>query len=126
MWSFLKAIGILALSGNALYADTFVYLNPPVKKSVVISSLTPFDEALHKEMQKYPRDSAFFVDGKTGKILSVNQLPSKQSLASSPEKQPPKTKPTASTKAQKPISKFQSATSVIPYEMQEERIELLQ
>lgn len=124
MRPFLKAIGALILISNALYADTFVHLNLPIKKSVAISPLTPFDEALHKEMQKYPKNSAFFVDGKTGKILSVNQLPSKQSLASIPKQQPSKTNPTA--RAKKPISKFQAATGVIPYEMQEERIELLQ
>lgn len=107
------SVGILALSlaGNTLYADTFVSSNPPSpqKKYVPITPLTPFDEALRKEMQKYPRDSAFFVDGRTGKILSVNRLP-KESPRLAPK---PTYEPTP-----KPAPK-------IPYEMQEERIDLL-
>ncbi|MBX7490331.1 hypothetical protein [Helicobacter turcicus] len=106
-------VSILALSliGNTLYADTFVSPNPPSppKKQVSVTPLTPFDEALKREMQKYPKDSAFFVDGRTGKIISVNRLP-KESPKLAPK---PTHNPTP-----KPTPK-------IPYKMQEERIELL-
>ncbi|WP_299547522.1 hypothetical protein [uncultured Helicobacter sp.] len=116
MRSFLRifsaSIIVLSLSANTLCADTFVILKSP-KKHAPISPLTPFDEALKREMQKYPKDSAFFVDGRTGKILSVNKLPKRvqKPLINSSYKTAPKPK--------KPAPK-------IPYEMQEERIELLQ
>lgn len=117
MQSLLKIFtaGILSLSITALYADNFVSPKPP-KKHASISPLTPFDEALKREMQKYPKDSAFFIDGRTGKIISVNKLPKKLSK--------PALKP-APKHPHKVAPKPKKAPK-IPYEMQEERIELLQ
>ncbi|MDD6055350.1 MAG: hypothetical protein SOW25_03090 [Helicobacter sp.] len=110
MYSKLLLASFIAFSFfNSAIADNFVQTSS-AKKIAKISPLTPFDEALKKEMQKYPKDSAFFVDGRTGKIISVNKLPKnlKQSQSSTPQVKQPK------------------SAETIPYKMQEERIYLLQ
>ncbi|MCI5968434.1 hypothetical protein [Helicobacter sp.] len=108
---------IASLASTILYADNFVQTLPKASKNKLVSLLTPFDEALKREMQKYPKDSAFFVDGRTGKIISVNRLPK------TPSKLAPKQTQKVKTKAMNPTTK---PNPKIPYEMQEERIELLQ
>lgn len=118
MRSFLKTFSlsllVLGINSSLLHADTFISPKSS-QKYTSISPLTPFDEALKKEMQKYPKNSAFFVDGRTGKILSVNKLPNKKSITKS-----------TSTLPQKAPEEIKKSSSKIPYNMQEERIELLQ
>lgn len=98
-----------SLSTN-IFADTFVSpTSNPTQRYAPITPLTPFDEALRREMQKYPKDSAFYVDGRTGKIISVTKLPK---VKSAPAKYQSTYKPTPK----------QPKT---PYKMQEERIDLL-
>lgn len=97
-------------------ADNFVQATAPAaepKVVVKVPPLTPFDETLQREMRKYPQDSMFFVDGKTGKILSVNKTPSVKSSGANPGKFYPRdeVKP-------KP-------NEIAPYKIQEERIDLL-
>ena len=96
--------------GTSAFADTFVSpSSKPTQRYAPITPLTPFDEALRREMQKYPKDSAFYVDGRTGKIISVNKLPKVKS-----------------TPAQKPSTyKPAPRQPKMPYEIQEERIDLL-
>ena len=93
-----------------MFADTFVSpTSNPTQRYAPITPLTPFDEALRREMQKYPKDSAFYVDGRTGKIISVNKLPK---VKSNPAQKPSTYKPAP-------------RQPKMPYEMQEERIDLL-
>ncbi|WP_111228815.1 hypothetical protein [Helicobacter valdiviensis] len=109
----LMALISLSFSAN-IFADTFVQVAPK-KKPMPISPLTPFDKALQKEIAKYPKDTAFYIDGRTGKIISATKPPKIKS-------QPPKIHPKPNT----PAPKSPKAPKPIPYEMQEERIELLQ
>ncbi len=118
-WVFL----LVFLICPALYADTFVSVNPQKRLSNSItkyqlSPLTPFDEALKNEMQKYPKDSAFFVDGRTGKILSVKPLANskRQAHPAQTRQAPQRQNPTPNI----------NGTRLPPYQMQEEYIELLQ
>ena len=99
-------ISILTLfSIKILQADNFI--SQPSKQAP-ITPLSTFDKIFQQERQKYPNDSVFFVDGRTGKIVSVNRLPK------------------TSKQVAKPIPRStQKPTQKIPYEMQEERIELL-
>ena len=77
--------------GTSAFADTFVSpSSKPTQRYAPITPLTPFDEALRREMQKYPKDSAFYVDGRTGKIISVNKLPK---VKSTPAQKPSTYKP---------------------------------
>ena len=99
-------------------ADNFVQATTPAaepKVVVKVPPLTPFDETLQREMQKYPQDSMFFVDGKTGKILSVNKTPSIKSSGPNPGKFYPR-----ETKEMK-----NQPNEFVPYQIQEERIDLL-
>ncbi|WP_297809530.1 hypothetical protein [uncultured Helicobacter sp.] len=102
---------------TSMNADNFVQATkPPVEPKVVVKvpPLTPFDETLQQEMKKYPQDSMFFVDGKTGKILSVNKTPSVKSSGPNPGKFYPRDEVV-------PNNPNQTA----PYKIQEERIDLL-
>ncbi|TLD85356.1 hypothetical protein LS70_002085 [Helicobacter sp. MIT 11-5569] len=120
MQSLLRVLSIsvlvFSLTNSTLYADIFVTPKPSENKSytyTVVSPLTPFDETLKREMEKYPKDSAFFVDGRTGKIISVAK--------------PPKTRPTTESQYKAtPENLPAPIRNAAPYEMQEERIELLQ
>lgn len=96
---------------QTVIADNFVQLKSP-KKPAKITPLTPFDKALKKEMEKYPKDSAFFIDGRTGKIISINKIPKQKDIKKITKKHPPK-------------PPKQDTPKVVPYEIQEERIKLL-
>lgn len=98
-------------------ADNFVQTTPPPvapKVVVKVPPLTPFDATLQKEMRKYPQDSMFFVDGKTGKILSVNKTPNVKSSGKNPGKFYPKK-----------AKETKQPNEVVPYQIQEERVDLL-
>lgn len=103
--------------GTFANADNFVQTTPPhVEPKVVVKvpPLTPFDATLQEEMRKYPQDSMFFVDGKTGKILSVNKTPSVKSSG----KNPGKFYPRGAKETKRPNEN-------VPYQIQEERVNLL-
>ncbi|WP_026943296.1 hypothetical protein [Helicobacter rodentium] len=96
-------------------ADNFVQATAPAaepKVVVKVPPLTPFDETLQREMRKYPQDSMFFVDGKTGKILSVNKTPSVKSSGPNPGKFYPR-------------EEVKPNQQIAPYKIQEERMDLL-
>ncbi|EES89572.1 hypothetical protein [Helicobacter canadensis] len=86
-----------------LYADTFVAFHP--KPKLQIAALDNFDKSLQKEMQKYPKGTAFMVDARTGKIIATT----------------PQNKPMPKAQAPKPPKKEKTP----PYNMNEEYIELL-
>ncbi len=97
-----------------LNADNFVQTTAPVTNPKVVVKVPPFtsfDKALQQEMKKHPQNSVFFVDGKTGKILSVNKTPKVKSSAPNPGKFYPKNE-----------EKPHQQSKIAPHKMQEERV----
>ncbi len=100
-----------------IQADNFVQATSPKPQPnvvVKVPPLTPFDATLQEEMRKYPQDSMFFVDGKTGKILSVNKTPSVKSSGKNPGKFYPRE-----------AKETKQPNEIVPYQIQEERMDLL-
>ncbi|TLD86021.1 hypothetical protein [Helicobacter sp. MIT 05-5294] len=112
---------LIALCANTLAnADNFVQTTSPKTQSnvvVKVPPLTDFDRTLQEEMKKYPRGSMFFVDGKSGKVLSVDKAPNVKSSAPNPGKFYPR----EADETQLP----KQSDKVVPYKIQEERIDLL-
>ncbi|MCL9822262.1 hypothetical protein [Helicobacter colisuis] len=104
--TFLKPL-ILSFCATALssylYADTFVKFRP--KPKLQITPLDNFDKSLQREMQKYPKGTAFMVDARTGKIVATT----------------PQRKQTPKPQVPKPPKKEKTP----PYHINEEYIELL-
>ncbi|MCH5322359.1 MAG: hypothetical protein J1E31_02095 [Helicobacter sp.] len=110
----------LISSSSYVLADTFIENRPNksyTNTKIGVTPLTPFDEAFQREIAKYPKDTTFFVDGRTGKILSTNQTPKVPNQSPNPPGEPPR------NSAYVPNS---PAPAYPTYQMQETRIELLQ
>ncbi|MDE5603393.1 MAG: hypothetical protein K2I71_05690 [Helicobacter sp.] len=112
-------IYLLFIVSIPLRAENFLEVSPNKSTPTLAIILTQNDKDFIKEMQKYPKNTAFFIDGKTEKIISTNTLLKLPATQEDPISTPKKPKPTP--KAKKP----QKSSSYIPYQMQEERIELL-
>ena len=105
----MKFLIIFSVFGTLLFADNFVQIKPK-KPDFKVSPLTPEDKKFKTELSKYPKGTAFFIDGKTGKIIKTT----KQALPTYKQQ---------NTKKQKLAPKPKS--QAIPYEMKEERIQLM-
>ncbi len=115
----LRLLAILLCANTLVNADNFVQATPPPTEPKIVVKVPPlssFDETLQQEMKKYPQGSMFFVDGKTGKVLSVNQTPNIKSSAKNPGKFYPRE--ADAINPQKP-------SEIVPYKMQEEHLNLL-
>ncbi|MDA3967328.1 MULTISPECIES: hypothetical protein [Helicobacter] len=102
----MKFLMIFSVFSALLFADNFIQTTPKTP-DMKVSPLTPEDKSFKTELSKYPKGTAFFIDGKTGRIIKTT----KQALPSYKQQ----------TKKPKPATKPKK----IPYEMQEERIQLM-
>lgn len=78
------------LLSNA-YADNFVQVHP--KPQHKIQPPTKMDRTIQNEIQKHPKNTAFIIDARTGKILSTVPLKNfntKKSPKNYPTKNTPK------------------------------------
>lgn len=104
------------LCANFALADSFVRMDKQkdnsIKQTLTISPLSASDEAFRKEVAKHPKNTSFYIDGKTGQIIPINKTPliKKQVAKNTKSKNTPR----------------KNALSIQKnYEMQEEKIELL-
>ena len=114
------AFGIGILFANIAMADDFVSLekkkNNSVKHTLAITPLTAFDESFRQKAKKYPKNTSFYIDARTGQIISINRTPPVKRRAPVSVAKPIKKAPQNTQKKAMPNN----------YQMQEERIELLQ
>lgn len=98
------------------YADNYVQLPPKTPMNALDSTLL--------ELSKNQNAStAYYIDARTGKVMPIPA----PHFAKPPKSLPPKatSKPTMSQPVIKKEEKKREMKPAIPYEMQEERIELL-
>ncbi|WP_104721166.1 hypothetical protein [Helicobacter mesocricetorum] len=104
-----------------LNAENFLEISSNKPTQTLVLMLSQNDQNFIEEMQKYPKNTAFFIDGRTEKIISTNNPPKLPII-----QEIPKATPTTPQKDKAlPKAKKLQKLNQIPYQMQEERIQLL-
>lgn len=98
------------------YADNYVQLPPK-------APMNALDSTLLELSKNQSASTAYYIDARTGKVMPIPA----PHFAKPPKSLPPKatSKPTMSQPVMKKEEKKREMKPAIPYEMQEERIELL-
>lgn len=107
----IKLLTSICLIASLSMADNFIQTKPKDPKPQ-LPKLTKEDKAFKNEMSKYPKGTAFFINGKTGKIISAtkNAIPKAKS-----------NKP----KQSKTYKRVKKSNETIPYNITEEKINIM-
>ncbi|AWI33856.1 hypothetical protein LS72_008225 [Helicobacter apodemus] len=110
----------LFITSTSLNAENFLEIPSNKPDPTLALILTQNDKDFLEELHKYPKNTAFFIDGKTEKIIATNNPPKLPTTQEISRTSPQKVNTTPKTKKLQKL-----APHNIPYQMQEEKIDLL-